>query len=276
MKNVVQSVLSVLAVLTVTQTWAYSPIDTLPKFEFTAEEIPAYCDKVLAAERAEIAKITAKNLSEVTMQDIEQLEDLDADTTVQLYPVYLIANASTDENIRKNGFECHKKWSAQSIENANNEKIFNIVKAVKQSSTFSSLSLQDQKLVNDYYTGFQNSGMTIEDEKLREEVKAAQKKLSILTTQFSENINNARLKLTFTEKEMDGIPENIKQSFARDSESNYIVTTSFNSDFKPFMQYANDDNARKRLYLAYVNRANPVEQNETNNLKVLKEILALR
>jgi len=112
-------------------------------------------------------------------------------------------------------------------------------------------------------------------------LRVIDEKLSLLTLQFGENLlneTNAFELVIDNEKDLSGLPESVKAgaaetATARGKEGKWVFTLDKPSMI-PFLQYADNRELRKKIYMGYVSRGN--NNNENDNKKVLAEIANLR
>nr|WP_266369447.1 M3 family metallopeptidase [Tellurirhabdus rosea] len=160
-----------------------------------------------------------------------------------------------------------------------NEKLFARVKAVYEQRDKLKLDATDKMLLEKSYKGFARNGANLSEAdkvKLRE----INKEMSQLSLKFGENVLNEtnQFEMLITdEKELDGLPE-----FAREAargaakqkgKEGWLFTLQAPS-YLPFMQYANNRELRKKLYLAYNSRG--FQKNDNNNEQIIQRLVQLR
>ena len=91
----------------------------------------------------------------------------------------------------------------------------------------------------------------------------------VLNQEFARNIRDNETRLTFTPDECEGLPEAYLARVPRDADGNVVLGFDY-PDFNPFMANARNEAARRRYYIAYLNRGT------ARNLEILDEIVALR
>ena len=91
----------------------------------------------------------------------------------------------------------------------------------------------------------------------------------MLNQEFSRNIRDNETRLTFTPDECEGLPEAYLARVPRDADGNVVLGFDY-PDFNPFMANARNEAARRRYYIAYLNRGT------ARNGEILDEIVALR
>ena len=91
----------------------------------------------------------------------------------------------------------------------------------------------------------------------------------VLNQEFSRNIRDNETRLTFAPAECEGLPESYLARVPRDADGNVVLGFDY-PDFNPFMANARNEAARRRYYIAYLNRGT------RRNGEILDEIVALR
>ena len=161
-----------------------------------------------------------------------------------------------------------------------NENLFKRVKAVYEQKDALNLDVEANTLLEKTYKGFVRGGADLDAGK-KAKLRAIDEKLSLLTLQFGENQlaeNNAFVLLIDNEDDLAGLPESVKVAAAETAtakgEKGKWAFTLDKPSMLPFLQYADNRELRKKIYMGYVNRCN--NDNEFDNKKVLSEIANLR
>jgi peptidyl-dipeptidase Dcp len=134
-------------------------------------------------------------------------------------------------------------------------------------------------LLEKTYEGFERAGANL-SEKDKVRFRAIKSELSQLTLQFSQNVlketNQYILHIT-DENELKGLPASQKEQAAHAANEKGLqgwVFTLHAPSYVPFMQYADNRELRKQLYIAYNTRA--THDNEFNNFEIVTRIVNLR
>ncbi|MEY3471258.1 MAG: Oligopeptidase [Candidatus Parcubacteria bacterium] len=158
-----------------------------------------------------------------------------------------------------------------------NAKLFLQVKKVYDNKTNLNLSTPDQKtLLEETYSFFTRNGALLEEDQ-KQKLRSIDLKISNLSQKFGQNVlaENNNYKLVISDKsDLVGIPESIISQYkSQDNPNEWIVDLSYPS-YIPFMQYAQNRNLRKELFLAYNTRG--AQGNEYDNREILKQIATLK
>lgn len=139
---------------------------------------------------------------------------------------------------------------------------------------FSSLDTKDfdaatKRLVSKTLQQYRRAGVD-KDEATRDRLKAIDEEMVKLGQTFGKNIvgDVRQIELTSVDQ-LKGLPEDFIRAHQPNKDGKIVVTTNY-PDYKPFMQYADDEALRKKLYIASKSRA------DDSNDKTLADILTLR
>ncbi|MFC2151249.1 M3 family metallopeptidase [Bacteroidota bacterium] len=182
-------------------------------------------------------------------------------------PFSLLAYVHPNDNIRN---ECLKSISILGKflnEIALSEEFYNSIKDYSKKDEALNLKGAEKKYLKETIEEFERNGFALPKEK-RRGLKKLQDKLSDLGIQFDSNISNYEDFLIVTELEIEGLPEDYKNSHKQD-DGTYKIGLEYPS-YVPFMKYSKSDEARKKLAFKYKNIAS------NNNLELLKQILIER
>ncbi len=160
-----------------------------------------------------------------------------------------------------------------------NETLFARIKTVYQTEKQNKqLQPVDNRLLCETYTSFANNGALL-DQADKKKLQSINEQLSQLGPKFSKNVldnTNAYAYHTDVIAELDGIPEHVKQAAKRAAKRHGQTGWRLQLHapcYLPVMQYANNRDLRERLYKA---RAGVAFNDEYDNTKLIKEIVALR
>ncbi|WP_223860654.1 M3 family metallopeptidase [Spirosoma validum] len=160
-----------------------------------------------------------------------------------------------------------------------NEKLFARVKAVYDQRTSLQLDPESAMLLEKSYKRFARNGANL-DAKSKERLREIDKDLSQLSLQFGENVlneTNEYVLVVEDEKDLAGLPdfarEAAKATAKQKGKSGWAFTLQAPS-YGPFMQYADNRELRKELYLAYNGRSFHGDKND--NSTIIQKIVNLR
>ncbi len=229
----------------------------------TATELRELGRNALAEARRMLENIERVPLERVTPESILDAWDQVTITIEEAYgPISLLNSVHPEKDVRDAGDDALVEESVFVTELFQNEKLYERVLRVEPRTP------AQKQLRKDLIEAFEDSGVSLPPEK-RERFRQISEKLTELAQEFARNIRENETVLRFTPEECAGLPQSFFDRARRDEQGNIVV--GFDSpDYVPFMANASNEAARRRYYLAYMNRGTP------RNLAVLDEIVALR
>jgi len=234
---------------------------TLPIFD--AQTLTDTCARALASARARVAALEQLPLAEVTPERV--LDEWDANSTALediVGPIAILNNVHPDKAVRDAADAAMRDISSFHVEVLQNETLFERVRAVSPETP------PQARLKKDLIEAFEDSGVALPPEP-RARAKAIVERLTVLDQDFARNIRDNETRLTFTPEECEGLPAAYLARVPKDASGRIVLGFDY-PDFNPFMANAANEEARRRYYMAYLQRGTP------RNLEILDEIVALR
>lgn len=230
----------------------------------SAEQLAAGCASTVADLRLRVKAL--EQLPEAGARDPKTLfAQWDALQIAQedfMGPTELYGEVSPDKQVRSAAEPCMVEFSKFSSDLYQNEKLYNMFKAVEVNDPI------ERKLKRDILWAFEDTGVSLPADK-RARMKEILTTLEELNQEFSRNIRDNNQRLTFKPGEMKGLPTEYIAKAKRDDTGNYLLGFAY-PEFIPFMENARDAAARQRFQFAFNNRGTP------KNLAILKQAIALR
>lgn len=252
--------LSCLCLATAARASADRPVLPLPN----AEQVASGCSSTIASLRARVTAL--ENLPEASARDPKALfaawDGLQIAQEDFQGPIGLFAEVSPDKAVRDAAEPCMVEFSKYSSDLYQNEKLFQMFKAVEAKDPI------DKKLRQDILWSFEDTGVSLPAEK-RARMKAILTRLEELGQAFSRNIRDNDQRMVFSPEEVKGLPADYLAKAKRDDKGNYLIGFAY-PEYIPFMENADSSAARERFQSAFNNRGTP------KNLDLLKEAMVLR
>jgi len=179
----------------------------------------------------------------------------------------LMANTHPDAEVRQQTLDCSTEIQKFENEIGIDEKLYQAIKDFAQTGDAKSLTGYKKIFTTKTLLEFERNGFALSSEE-RQALKEIKDKLTDLSAQYETNIADCDDFIIVSEQDMDGLPDDYKQSRKTD-DGNYKIDMSYPS-VRPFLRYAKSDATRKELFMAFQNRA------KEKNFPALKEILILR
>ena len=160
-----------------------------------------------------------------------------------------------------------------------NEALFARIKALYDTKAELGLSREQEMVLDKYYRMFVKGGALLDAEK-KAQLMEIEKQLSLASIEFGENglaeTNAFELVIT-DEKDLAGLPQssiNAAREAAQAAGKEGWLFTLHKPSWIPFLQYADNRELRRQMYLGYINRGD--NNNENDNKEVIARILKLR
>jgi len=160
-----------------------------------------------------------------------------------------------------------------------NEKLFARIKTVYDQREKLKLDGEDRMLLEKTYKSFARNGANLNPAD-KDKFRAINKDLSQLSLQFGENVlneTNEYLMEITDEKDLAGLPdfarEAAKATAKKKGKEGWVFTLQAPS-YQPFMQYADNRDLRKKLFLAFGSRG--FHGNKNDNQQIIGKTVQLR
>jgi thimet oligopeptidase len=181
--------------------------------------------------------------------------------------VYLMGSVHPDDDVRNQASDGKSAFAKFFNEVQLDENLYKAVKDYSETEEAKNLTGYKAKFVKETVEDFERNGFALSKEK-RDELKVINDKISDLSLLFQKNIAEVDDYIMVDETEIDGLQEDYKNA-RRMEDGNYKIDLSYPS-YRPFMKYSKSDEARKKLYAMFRNRA------AAENLEILNKVLILR
>jgi thimet oligopeptidase len=229
----------------------------LPTFDAAA--VTAGCDAALERARARVAAMEAKTGGAGFLAEWNELQ---IGVEEVIYPVSNLNSLSPDKAVRDAAEPCLQKATAMSTELFQSEKLYARVKAIEPSGA------HEAKLKKNLLEGFEDSGVSLPPDK-RARAKEIVTRLERIRQSFERAIGEDPTRVTFTAAELAGVPESFLKARKPEPGGAYVLKPDAPT-YDAVMTNARSEDARKRMYMAYMRRAGEA------NLKLLDEAYRLR
>lgn len=224
-----------------------------------AHEITVRCDEELERRRTMLKSMERHHGAGHVL---EEFNTLSLRTGGFDDPLGVLQNASPDKDVRAAALACLEKLVPFATELFQSPQLYARVGALK------AVDPQDQAYRRLLLENFEDAGAALAPEQ-RAQVKAIQDELSSLGLRFRRNVNDVATSIALAPAQVEGLPDDWRAARARDADGRYLVTLDYPS-YGPFMELAQDAEARRQVWTAFQDRAAP------QNLELLDRALVLR
>ncbi len=233
----------------------------------------------LAEQRAEIDAIVAQTEAPTFDNTIAALERSGKKLAKVSGVFYNLNETDADDVMRETEKKLSPILTEHSAYMTMNEALFARVKALYDTKASLGLTREQEMVLDKYYRMFVKGGALLDAEK-KAQLMEIDKQLSLASIEFGENAlaeTNAFELVITDEKDLAGLPQssiNAAREAAQAVGKEGWLFTLHKPSWIPFLQYADNRELRKQMYLGYINRGD--NNNENDNKAVIARILKLR
>ena len=247
------------------------------KYESTDYE-PAFMEG-FAEQRAEIDAIVACTDAPTFDNTIAALERSGKKLAKATGVFFNLNETDADDVMREAEKRLSPLFTEHSAYMTMNEALFTRIKALYDDKANLGLTREQEMVLDKYYRMFVKGGALLDADK-KAQLMEIEKQLSLASIEFGENAlaeTNAFVLVITDEKDLAGLPQssvNAAREAAQAAGKEGYLFTLQKPSWIPFLQYADNRELRKQMYLAYINRGD--NNNENDNKEVIARILKLR
>lgn len=242
--------------------------DLLQIFPKNTNELDARSNRCIGDMQNKINQIIKIDDSKQTFENTILAFD---EISSSYYPIYYITHAITlicpDKELRRHAYKILLKLHNFFIDNVefNTELYKTIKKYYERNIKNENLSLEKNKLVISILNNYKKNGIELSIKKISQ-IKDLKKELTELKSRFNSNIARHRCRVEVSLKQLDGLKKSFIESLTKTKSGKYILRCDYPTYFT-VISNCKVESTRKKIYLAFTNRAYP------NNIKVLKKFI---
>lgn len=239
------------------------------KSSFTAETFEK--EQEIRLEKAD--EVLAQMLVNQTVRTIDNTlkpyDEIRTFLNAASYQSSLVENTHPDKSFREKAESISQKVSAFYTELSLNRDVFDAISAIDLINADDATRHYVKKTLR----SFKLSGVD-RDQETREKVKELNEKIVLIGQEFGRNIRNGKLTVEVDNvSQLDGLPQDYIDSHQPNSKGKIVLTTEY-PDAVPVFSYAKSEKLRKRMFMAYNNRAYPENNSVLENLAKARHELA--
>ena len=226
--------------------------------------LESWINQRLDAEKADIDKllaVTGPRTVENTLRPYDDAQNKLAVAGNNASLLYMLADAAP---LRDKGQAMSAKVSSASTDLSLNQKVYRALAAMPLPANDPPTRHYLERTLLEYRL----AGVD-KDDATRAKIRALQDKIAVLSLTFGRNIADGTLKIKATRAELEGLPADFIALHKPAADGAYTLTTE-QPDVQPVLTFSSNPNLRRRMYLAYNQRAYP------QNIQVLRDLLAAR
>jgi thimet oligopeptidase len=238
-----------------------------PDFSYTPEQVKSLSETAIKDLEARLKEVTAVPAAQRTFKNtMLAFETATSDFGEAVQVPIMLAYVSDNADLRKAGQELELKISQYSVDLMTREDLFNALN--EYAAKGERLGEVEGRLLEKTLLDFKRNGLGLEPRK-KNKIKKLMKELIGIELQFSKNLREVNDTLEVTEAELKGLPEDFTGRLKKTDNGGRLVTLNY-PDYVPFMQNAENGEARRRLELLFNNRCSGA------NIKLMEDAIALR
>lgn len=226
--------------------------------------LDAWVHQRLAAAQANIDKVVAVTGTHTVENTLRPFDDAQNELAIAGNEAYLMFAVGDSAELRNKGQALAAVVSSAGTDLSLNQKVYRALAAVPLPSNDQATKHYLERTLLEYRL----SGVD-KDDATRAKIRQLQDRITERSLVFGRSIADDVRKVTATKAQLDGLPADYITRHKPDADGRYTLTTD-SPDSTPVMSFAKDADLRKRMFLAYTERAYP------KNISVLKDVLIAR
>ena len=227
-------------------------------------DIEAWVEAHLAAAQADLDRLKAVKGPHTVRNTVRPFDDAQNELAIAGNGAYLLYALSPQAPIRDKAQALNQKIAGVATSLSLDPEVYHALQAVPVPAKDPATRQYLERNLLEYRL----AGVD-QDAAGRAKIRKLQDRITELTLAFTRNISDGVGKVTATRAELAGLPADYIARHQPDAAGAYTLTTD-SPDAMPVLSFADDAGLRRRMWLAYDNRAFPA------NRQVLLDILAAR
>jgi thimet oligopeptidase len=226
--------------------------------------LETWVNQRLAAEKADLEKLLAVTGPRTVENTLRPFDDAQNELAIANNNAYLQYSLADAAPLRDKGQALLSTISSEATDLSLNQKVYNALAAVPLPTGDPAARHYLERTLLEYRL----SGVD-KDDATRAALRALQDKITALSLTFGRNVADGTLKVTATKADLDGLPADYVALHKPGPDGTYTLTTE-QPDVGPVLSFAKSADLRRKVYLAYNQRAYPA------NVQVLRDLLTAR
>jgi oligopeptidase A len=235
--------------------------NTLPRWsDIDATHVAAAIELLLAKSRHQIKQRLHKGVPFTWANFAQPLEELADELNSAWAPISHLHGVKNSPQLRAEYEKAQQQLTAYSTEMGQNNELYQAWQSLADSPEFNDLTTAQRKMVNNELRDFTLAGVALGDDQ-KAVYGELKQQLSELTTKFANNVLDATqawFKHLPDATRLTGIPATVLPTLAQAAKARDLEGYALTLDFPcylPAIQYCDDRELRKEVYLAFSTRA---------------------
>ena len=247
----------------------FHSVVTLPTFETTSNAVAATVTQTIADGNAALDNIGKLTPAEVNFTNsFIALDDLNFHIGSASDRLGLIEQTSTNADVRDAATDAIKQLSEWAVGIDYREDVYRALKTF--AATQPKLTGEDKKLLDDTLRDYRRAGLDLPKDQ-RDQVEKIRKELTVLETDYENNVTKAHAELKFSKAELAGVPDAfLAQQGIKTGNDEYTLKANITFHYLMVEDNAKLEATRRRMMTAQCNLAREA------NIPLLQKILVHR
>ena len=229
-------------------------------YNIAPDSLTSMCENVIEESREILTRLENSN-DEATLQSVFQPYDEMGKSLQRIQYVWYMKSVHPDRAIRSAATNCVQNYSSFATEISLSRKFFDRVALIDTTN----LNDPEKLMVKRKLRDFRKSGVD-KSEEIRAKVKNLNEQITEIGSNFDQTIREDTRYIETTLEALDGLPTDFIASREADENGKIKISTDY-PDYFPIMQYAHNDELRRRLYVASKAIGSP--SNSNNLIKLI-------
>jgi thimet oligopeptidase len=226
--------------------------------------LETWINQRLGDAQADVAKLLAVTGPRTVENTLRPFDDAQNQLSIAGNNAALLYSLADAAALRDKGQTMSAKVSSAFTDLSLNQKVYSALSAIPPPANDPPTRHYLERTLLEYRL----SGVD-KDDATRAKIRALQDKITDLSLTFGRNVADGTIKITATRAELDGLPADYIALHKPAADGTYTLTTE-QPDVQPVLNFAKSADLRRRMFLAYSQRAYP------KNVQVLRDLLAAR
>jgi len=226
--------------------------------------LEAWVNQRLDEEQADVKKLVAATGPRTVENTLRVFDDAQNELAIANNNAYLLYSLADVAPLRDKAQALLSAVSSASTDLSLNQNVYRALAAIPMPANDPAARHYLERTLLEYRL----AGVD-KDDATRAKIRALQDKITALTLTFGRNVADGTLKITAAKTDLDGLPADYIALHKPSADGAYTITTD-EPDVGPVLSFAKNADLRRKLYLAYSQRAYPA------NVQVLRDLLTAR
>jgi thimet oligopeptidase len=234
-----------------------------------AEQFKARQEKRLALAKNALDKLLAVKDTHTIENTLAPFDEISRQLDMAGSQSGLIEEVSPDSATRAGAESMSQAISSFATDLSLNRQVYDALSSMNMTGADAETKYYVQKTLRD----FRLSGVD-KDQATRDKIKKLQDELVLISQEFGRNIREDKSTVTCMPADLDGLPQDFIDRHKPGADGKVVLTVEY-PDFVPVSTYAKNDDLRRRMYMAYQNRAYPKNMDVLDRMRQKRHELAL-